>query len=81
MVTRSCSVLTAGSEPSGVKKTDVIDLTIESSSEEEEEEEEPPLKKRCLYMNMKTEEGHGKGSVNTRWGFTSASVFDSTDLT
>ncbi|XP_058845059.1 E3 SUMO-protein ligase PIAS2-like isoform X3 [Acipenser ruthenus] len=68
VVTRSCSVLTAGSEPSGVKKADVIDLTIESSSEEEEEEEEeePPLKKRCLYMNMKTEEGHGKGSVNTR---------------
>ncbi|XP_041102691.1 E3 SUMO-protein ligase PIAS2-like isoform X2 [Polyodon spathula] len=66
VVTRSCSVLAAGSEPIGVKKADVIDLTIESSSEDEEEEEEQSLKKRCLYMNMKTEEGHGKGSVNTR---------------
>ncbi|KAI1900331.1 hypothetical protein AGOR_G00048870 [Albula goreensis] len=55
---RQCAVVPP-SEPS-TKKTDVIDLTLESSSEEEPEEEDPPLKKRCLYM-AKTEEMHGKG--------------------
>ncbi|XP_066568128.1 E3 SUMO-protein ligase PIAS2 isoform X3 [Amia ocellicauda] len=57
-----CAVMPT-SEPSSLKKADIIDLTLETSSEEEEEEEEeedPPLKKRCLYMT-KSEETHGKG--------------------
>ncbi|MBN3319739.1 PIAS2 ligase, partial [Atractosteus spatula] len=60
LVNRPCAVMPA-SDPSSLKKADIIDLTIESSSEGEEEEEEiPPLKKRCLYMS-KPEEVHGKG--------------------
>ncbi|XP_036385532.1 E3 SUMO-protein ligase PIAS2-like isoform X4 [Megalops cyprinoides] len=54
---RPCSVIPS-TEPSSVKKADVIDLTLESS--EEEEEEDPPLKKRCLFMS-KAEETHTKG--------------------
>ncbi|KAJ8396589.1 hypothetical protein AAFF_G00016550 [Aldrovandia affinis] len=64
---RPCTVVTP-SEPSSLKKADIIDLTLESSEdedededeEEEEEEDDPPLKKRCLYMS-KAEEAHTKG--------------------
>ncbi|XP_047237310.1 E3 SUMO-protein ligase PIAS2 isoform X2 [Girardinichthys multiradiatus] len=49
-------------EPSFTKKTDVIDLTLESSSSSDDEETNtiPPAKKQCIYIS-KNEEMHPKG--------------------
>lgn len=62
---RQLSVVPHPTEPT--KKTDVIDLTIESSSSSEEGDDaekdtDPPLKKRCIYIS-KHEEIHAKGWV------------------
>ncbi|XP_064421421.1 E3 SUMO-protein ligase PIAS2 isoform X2 [Latimeria chalumnae] len=58
-VSNKSSPLSVGSDTNSSKKTEFIDLTIESSSEEEEE---PPYKQRCFYMSEK-EEGVAKGVV------------------
>ncbi|KAM6930229.1 E3 SUMO-protein ligase PIAS2 [Xenentodon cancila] len=48
-------------EPSSTKKTDVIDLTLESSSSDDEEKEvDPPLKKQCVYISN-SDDIHAKG--------------------
>ncbi|XP_038150040.1 E3 SUMO-protein ligase PIAS2 [Cyprinodon tularosa] len=47
-------------EPSLSKKTDVIDLTLESSSDDDDVSTTPPPKKQCVYIS-KTEEMHAKG--------------------
>lgn len=61
---RLLSVVPHPTEPSSTKKTDVIDLTIESSSSSEDDDTEkdtdPPLKKQCVYIS-KHEEVHAKG--------------------
>lgn len=54
------SAVVPHSEPSSMKKADVIDLTLESSSDEEEEPD-PPLKKRCVYMSSPEEVHSSKG--------------------
>nr|XP_020454967.1 E3 SUMO-protein ligase PIAS2-like [Monopterus albus] len=58
---RQPSVVPFSTEPSSIKKPDVIDLTLESSSSSDDEEQaDLPLKKRCIYIS-KTEEMQGKG--------------------
>ncbi|XP_015235393.1 PREDICTED: E3 SUMO-protein ligase PIAS2-like [Cyprinodon variegatus] len=47
-------------EPSLSKKTDVIDLTLESSSDDDDVSTTPPPKKQCVYIS-KTEDMHAKG--------------------
>ncbi|XP_013886373.1 E3 SUMO-protein ligase PIAS2 [Austrofundulus limnaeus] len=65
---RQLSVVPHPTEPSPTKKTDIIDLTIDSSSssssedddDDAEKDTDPPLKKQCLYIS-KHEEIHAKG--------------------
>lgn len=52
-------------EPNLNKKTDVIDLTLETSSSSDDDDDDdtsttPPSKRQCIYIS-KNEEIHAKG--------------------